>query len=363
MNILPSLCLLCLPFFSVFSGFPQRAAAAGSAAADVAKLEEIRRKSLAQLQLLRAIECTMVYEMHAKMGGAAYPAGERWRAGVTAVEGRLVVIQAGDKYRMETERTNLKTKVTTTYIAVYDGNRHQIFAKDKKVLDIKDRAILSNPSQALGPINAVYGWVLDKRVERTLGQMQNEKYWLERFAMARYCGQREKGGTVVEVVEFPYPYPDRLPEQDAVLRVRFSVDHGYYPISNSVRCADGRIISQSRVDKCKRIEIEGQHVIVPLKKSLEFNVPGAYRVEEQSSVLPETIKVNHRIDEDIFTIPVTRARKVQDLDSSGRVENPAVPGLSSRSGLRAWLIAVVISLFALLSLLGWLIWESRHASD
>lgn len=324
----------CLILMGVFGGQPV-------SASDAAKLDEIRDAALNQAKLIRSIECDISSVMQIHTDDPT--AGGHLREPLPSnTEQKVFVhyIQSGDWYRIESEMSDAATGVKDTEIVAYNGDRYQLFDKGRKKLGYKKTPVSSNPSRMLNPLICPYCvWLFGEDADQVYSEVKNAKYWDDRFAVARYRGLRDENGTAVEVVEFPYPSNNRLPDnmRDAVVQVHFALDLAYYPIACITKTGKGNVLGESRVTEYKEFEIDGQKVVIPLAQTVSWSVPGEVQVSSICTIPPETIQINSPIDEDVFTIPHTWATVVEDVDKNEEVHKKLLLEEAERAAqAQAW---------------------------
>jgi len=309
----------CLAFF--FCGFLFTASGRG-ADSDRSTLNKIRDSSLGQVKLVRSIECRTGFESRTSLGSAAVsglPAKVREDLSKDMVlKGEVFYAELGNKYRVETALAGASTGSGDTEVHAYNGDRYQALMKEKKALAYKKTPMSLNPVRGLSPLTMPYHWLFDEKSINVLSEIKNDRRWNEQFELASYRGQRESNGMTVDVVEFPYPFKKDLPEsmQDAVVQVHFVETLGYYPIASMAMDQSGRVFGEVRVVNYKEFFEDGQKVVIPLEVKTTMSVPGQIESIWTLTIAQETIKINHDIDEDLFTISTTLASIVEDADET-----------------------------------------------
>jgi len=285
---------------------------------DDSKLNQIRSSSLNQVRLIRSIELEMQFDTRIHFSDSAFrgvPPEDRKIPQDIVQKGTLKYVESGGKFRIEAEAGAADSGAKDTEVSAFNGNRYQLLYKERKGLTTKKSPLTLNPCRTSNPLTMVYTWLLNDDSIHLLSEVKNEKSWQEKFATARYVGQRKEGEFNAAVVEFPYTFGE-VPESvgRAVVQVYFAEELGYYPVLVIAKSKDAGRFGEIRVDKYKEFMIDGQKVIVPLEFTQKMSVPTEDETSGKFSISLESIKINNPIDEDLFTISPTLATVVEDAD-------------------------------------------------
>lgn len=284
-------------------------------------LERIRLACLNQVRLIRAIEFTMQFETQMSLTQNEIhqlSSDVKLESGEIAQQGLVDYTESGDKYRIESVFTDGVSGRTDTEISAFNGDRYQVLYKEKKGLTTKTTPYSANPSRTFNPLTMMFVWLLDGSSSQVFTEIKNESHWNKAFATARYIGQLTEKGMAVEVVEFPFPTTEMLPEglDDSTIRVHFAPSLDYYPVALVAMRPNGEPFGEVRLKAWEELDVDGQKAIVPLNIWLTMQMPGDGKTTATLTIQPETIQINHSIDEEYFTIPATWATVVEDGDQT-----------------------------------------------
>jgi len=274
---------------------------AGTTCADSANIEAVKRQTLSFVREIHSIEFESVL-----MGNDVNrESGERMSRKET-----MRYFQSGSMFRSETGIT-LNGESLGDEISTYTGERFQVLHRNIETMTLKDESLSSNPARAVSPLVGVFSFLAKRGMSFTWVELTAEKNIEDTFKHAKYVGKRELNGAECVVLEFPGVFPSFTVE------VWFSQEKNYFPVK-SISFVNGLPMGGGETKKLHGVTLDsGTRVFIPVEIVSTFNYPGRslYRSSEQTVTIdPRTIKINHEIDDDFFTLPTTIARHVRDID-------------------------------------------------
>jgi hypothetical protein len=100
-------------------------------------------------------------------------------------------------------------------------------------------------------------------------------------------------------------------ESGVVVRIWFSKNQWFYPLK-FVEIKEGRPWVTTDVNRFTTLDVEGGMIVFPLDITTTIEPPGGAQL--QWAIDEASIRVNHRIEEDMFTISPSLAKTVIDYD-------------------------------------------------
>ena len=309
--------------------------------ADGASIEAVKKGTKSFVREIRSIEFTSV-----NVGeDVNRESKEKLRRKET-----MRYFQSGNMFRSETSIT-LNGESLGDEISTYTGKRFQAFYKDKETMALKDSSIFTNPSRVMSPLVGIFSFFAKKGMVYTWSDFTSEKNIEDTFKQAKYIGNREYNGAECIVLEFPGVAPGFTNE------VWFSQKNGYFPVK-SVASANGLPLGTVDVKKLYEVTLDGDtRIFFPVEIVLAFNYPGSSVYSSSTSVVTvdtDTIKINHEIDDDFFTLPTTIAKQVNDIDqmvSDGTLlleDYDIIEQQGTSSNFRILFVIVYIVIFSLI---------------
>jgi hypothetical protein len=196
-------------------------------------------------------------------------------------------------------------------ISTYTGERFQTFYKDQETMALRDSSTFTNPSRVLSPLVGVFSFLAKMGMTYSWTELTAEKNIDATFKQARYIGNREYEGAECIVLDFPGVVPGFTNE------VWFSQKYEYFPVK-SVASANGLTIGVCEVKRLHEMTIDGgTRIFFPIEIISTFDYPGRSVYSSSTSAVTidaDTVKINHEIDDDFFTLPTTIAKQVNDVD-------------------------------------------------
>jgi len=269
--------------------------------ADSASIEAVKRQTISFAREIRSIE----FEMVSVGNDVNRESGER----ISRVE-TMRYFQSGNMFRSETGIA-LNSESLGDEISTYTGERFQVFHKDIETMTLKDESLRPNAPRVVSPFVGLFSFLAKMGMNATWTELTAEKNIDDTFKQAKYVGIREYNGSECVVLEFPGVVPGFTSE------VWFSREHGHLPVK-SVVSANRSTISVGEVKRLHEVTLDGgTRIFIPVEIVLASNFPGRSVYSSSTSTVtvdPNSIKINHEIDDDFFTLPTTAARHVKDID-------------------------------------------------
>ena len=213
--------------------------------------------------------------------------------------------------------------------SAFNGERQQMFFGDQSRLRLKD----GNGGAKYGvvtPQTIVYSWLRAPGGDLRWDVIREPLSWTQRFAEATYVGATVEDREPLAIVEFPQRQGVRTP---CIFRVYFAPRLGYLPLKyDRFVEASKELTSWMRVERYNVWEIEGNRVAVPLEVKFGQNDKdrAGLPMTLTFTVAEDTLKVNHDIDDGVFTIARAIAKDVFDQD-----EFPISPAPVATGGPRS----------------------------
>ncbi len=262
--------------------------------------------------------------------------------------------QSGSMYRTESGNANLDSNEPPGRIFAFNGERYQNYEHTISTLSFSGKNRFPNPYGEENPLLLPYVWMLADPGS-TWTDLRLTDTWLSRADDASLLAGEKLRSFECDVVLLPY----RLVGQGAVLKVYLAKDLGHYPIrvEGSMSSTD----SQFTLDVIEHLAVptESSPVIVPIVIRLEERT-GKQRNLLEWKVDLESVKINHEIPVELFTISPGIAKIVDDYDRNmesmirdGKIQPPqAMKELpKSNNTPLTWLFVVNIAVIVLLAAL------------
>jgi len=273
----------------------------GVASADSASIETVKRQTKSFVREIRSIEFEMLL-----MGTDV----RRESSEKISRKETMRYFQSGNMFRSETV-ISLNGESLGDEISTYTGKRFQVFKKNIETMAVKDSSIASSATRVISPLVDVYSFLVKMGMTYTWTEITTEKNIDDSFKHAKYIGKRENNGAECIVLEFPGVVPGFTVE------VWFSREKNYFPVKYTFSI-NGSPQGVCEVKKFHEENLDsGAKVFIPVEIVSVSNYPGRspYSSSERTiSIDANTIKINHEIDDDFFTLPTTIAKHVDDID-------------------------------------------------
>jgi len=312
-------------------------------------LAEIREAALASILAVHSIQ----FEFDVEQSSG-------WKA-----HGRFVL--EGNRFRTERQDvTGLWPGSTPeNSISAFDDRRSQFFSESQSRLILKDGAVDSRYTMD-APFSIVFAWLRTPGMPLRWNDIRNPANWTRRFGEAQYIGGDEVSGTSVLVVSFPC---DALPDLPCEYHVSFARGLGYLPVAYERRVSGTeQVASRMQVTQWSERTIDSLVCAVPLEVTFEQSDADrvSLPVSRKMKVVPDSLKINEDIADELFTIPLSIAAHVDDVDETQRAfarasvpPHPRTPiaGLPRRNA--SFIVGVVVVNFVFLAAFG-IYWLRRR---
>lgn len=239
-------------------------------------------------------------------------------------EGHLKYIMKPGKFRAEATRRDATGKVLIDCISAYDGSHWQFYLPAANSLALSSRPTLPNPSFEPNPLLLPYGWVAQGKPVATWQDVCSAEAWKSAFQSSRIHGTQTRKGQSCVVVEFPGLIPK------TTNRVYFAKDLYFFPMSIESITAGGTVFSTLEVEEY--IADSSASIVIPQKLSCsaryiareipQFGQMDTEHMAMTINIVPETVQINGRFEDKLFTLPMNHVRYIHDLDAQNA---PIVP--------------------------------------
>jgi cell division protein FtsL len=217
--------------------------------------------------------------------------------------------QSGSNFRVESELVIPHGMVVDPLVKgavyAYNGSKFQWFMPGREALSF------SNQSQHPGlywlpnPVMLPYSWLAASKTN--FSDIKDKKLWSSRFKEAQHDGSRTVNGIACELVILP-----KEENQDKAY-VYFAKDLGYYPMKTKI--IHGTSFMTVEVTQHTTLNTDDGVVVFPLSiVTKQVDDKGKEMVSVEWTILAPSIKINHRLDDDLFTISPAVAKTVTDYD-------------------------------------------------
>ncbi len=156
------------------------------------------------------------------------------------------------------------------------------------------------------PISEAYDWVFpvkDGYLSANWDELRNRENWNAIATRAKLVGDA-KSETAIETVELWQT--SRSGQTSRQCSIDFDKEHGYEPVSWSIKVPERNYFRTAVVKRWANVEIEsGRRVWLPVEASFEEPfLKGTVRIVES------TLRVNQPIAEEVFTLPRSAAKHI-----------------------------------------------------
>lgn len=241
--------------------------------------------SMRNAHAIQAYEFVVQEETTTKIGGPVKTERHHFR-------------QSGGQTRVDLFLKNLDKP---GMILAYDGERFQNFDEKRSVLSFSQKNRFPSQYGAMNPMLAPYFWV----VEFPGGVWSDIKQidiWTEVANRAILIGQQSLNGLDCIEIEI-----DPKASTSITYRVVLAKQKGYLPVKLVAKQPAHTYTMV--VDEIKKFDSDGGKYFVPV--SMSINDEGVLR---RYSIDLKSLRVNHRIDEAVFTLSPSMAKTFDDYD-------------------------------------------------
>ncbi|MDO5554168.1 MAG: hypothetical protein Q4G68_10445 [Planctomycetia bacterium] len=188
----------------------------------------------------------------------------------------------------------------------FNGVDYQWFSPHLSILNVSKQCRHPTPYWTPSPLMYPYYWLTGQQANWSDTKIRET--WQERFKAAKYIGTETEDGVEYEVVSFPFPQMN----MDDV-HVFFAKDLSYYPLRF---CAylNGKPVYNFKVTRYKTFDIDGGMFVFPLEAEMHIGDDENGFDDMFWTISEPSIQVNPDLDEDLFTIPPSRAKHFTDFD-------------------------------------------------
>jgi hypothetical protein len=289
-------------------------------------------------------------------------------AGDKAGSSTSEVVYDGLKYRITRDDTvpgeRSEGRLFSTELA-FDGLRQQKIRHDSRLVQLQDGHV-----NAWGitetPETMNYLWLSTWGKTPDLNEVRDKANWISRFEHARVIGESDEYIVPAVGVEFPSPQVDR-PVKTVVW---FSREHGCIPVARERRLETTGVVSSTfRVTEYVLKDLDGHSQLFPL--SFDFVETGDDKVSLPQTftmtIDPESLQVNHVVDEGRFTLPIPEGYEIRDvqLDQAAIAQAEALATAKGAAGLpdarsaSLWSLLWVANGLLFLAIAGYVYWRRR----
>jgi hypothetical protein len=216
--------------------------------------------------------------------------------------------QSGGSFRVESDFVELPgvkiDPLARSTVFAYNGSRYQWFMAGRETLSFSSQLRHPNLYWLPNPVTLPYLWLAGPKAN--WADMKDAQVWLKRFEGARYEGEVIEKGVTFAVISTPLEV-----EPGVIVRVYFAKDRGYYPLK-FVEYKDGSPWVTTEVTRFTTFEVDGGTLLFPLAITTKVEPPDGAKLNW--TVSDVSIKVNHSIDEALFTVSPSVAKSVIDYD-------------------------------------------------
>ena len=267
-------------------------------AAGFASIEVIRRSTLDYVRAIHSIE----YEVSETVTVDSAKNAER----------RLRYWQQGNMFRGESSFGD-----EDTWTSTYTGNRYQIFFKERDTMSLKNTSAVPNPTRIMGPPMLAFSWLAGSGMTFAWSDLTAEENINRLFSKAKYVDEEKIGSDSCTMLLFPGVV------DGSTVTVWFSKEKSCFPIKH-VLMIGRRNIAEVNVTSFETVLLDGgSPILIPtgVKGTNNHNTSKVMT----TSIVPNSLKVNQKYDDDFFTLPTTLAKTVNDIDeleAAGLLETP-----------------------------------------
>lgn len=201
----------------------------------------------------------------------------------------------------------------------YNGSRFQDFDNNDSVLRLSSPSNdYVQPSLILSPLQLAYGWLLDAADHNQAFSHQDEDAWQQRMKDGRYKSTEERNGLKTQVLVFPQK---TITPKGGRFEVGFVEEYGYLPVFCDCYVGDSSTVASTCVVE-QTVKLPGASLPRVFPTKVRFNQSGDDKISTQMKyeieIVPQTLyvneRVNERVDEALFTLDKTAAKRVLDND-------------------------------------------------
>jgi hypothetical protein len=215
--------------------------------------------------------------------------------------------QSGDMFRAEVSPEREIKGGLGKVIVAYNGARFQQFYENESVLSFSRKSRFPNPYFALNPLIMPYMW-LWSRPPFVWSDLKSDRFWADSTKNARFVGRQTVRSMECDVISLPYPA-----KPSVSVTVYMAIELGHYPIRFE---GSGLGAQRFELDVLEHsiIESDGSDVIIPVVERLKERRATGKEQTLEWKILPESVKINHELPEEFFTLSPSMAKRTDDYD-------------------------------------------------
>ncbi len=224
------------------------------------------------------------------------------------------VVYANGKYLAAAHGRNFKTGELLESESAYDGQRYQWLAN--KVLVLSSAPRIPTAFVCPSPIELPFLFLGSHSVV-SFPDMRSPAVWRQErlVQQSRYLGVERLN--VGECHKVQVPWLGGGDGEGSYWTVWFAAEKGYFPVQSVLRRPGGGAL-RIEVQAFRRVACDGGDLDFPAKVVQAASPAAGSRGAASYLVVaaePESIEINVDFDDDLFTIPVTRANWLNDVDA------------------------------------------------
>lgn len=268
----------------------------------VESLEAIKLKAHRQPSLIASI----AYKANVDLGEAFNASTESWIDGA--------------QYRHNFVPKNSKAGLLARESA-FNGVKHQVLDRVEGgiglTLGISNEMSLPGSAGAPDPLQLPYAFLFAPHEKPSWGAIRDPDTWDKKFNEWKHAGLGKWKDRSTEMIEVSGPL------KGSICTVSFAPSLGWYPVQTIITVEGGITLASVELLRWREFDVEGQLAIVPLElRTLQNTRSGEPKFEGVCGVDDESIDVNTKIPEDLFTISPLRAKDVVDIDERAKMQQP-----------------------------------------
>jgi hypothetical protein len=271
------------------------AAASDNRAADVLAASSRTLIAIQSIEF-RAERDLFMLPPKAKVPNAKLPDGWTGRA-----KDGYVFRSNGNEYRVDEFNEN----GAPTECYSFNGTTFQFFSEKLSAFRESKQRIGPEPLVPFpDPISLAYEWVYPTSAARSWDTLRSRQTWDDVVNRSRFINERKSGGATIAMIEI-----ERLAAsgQTFIYSVEFDKDHGSVPIAWSSYLLPDRKFSTSVLVKRWSDAAAGDAGYIRIPIDAEMKSAGA---SGMFHIIENSLRVNKLIDEDLFSIPRSRAQHI-----------------------------------------------------
>ena len=243
----------------------------------------------------------------------------------TKIEQKLHLIVEGDKFRAEATLTDFDTQQPFTAIHAFDGESYQLLHLPQE----PSYPVLmpEMPYFVLDPLVSIYALAFPQGGEGSIHTLRGDAFWSLFADMVIACEPARLDDS--DAVKLTLSVPSRTGEGSIPVEMFFSAETDYAPVLSwratpfGPEADGGEIFSEMHIAATAPVETNAGTIYIPTRlESGTYRAGDPYTPTEIIVIDPSTLKVNHDIDDSVFTLP--GARVYRTLSAPPPETNPDI---------------------------------------